>query len=354
MRSVILALLLGVLSCSQQPPEPRYAVTEKTAGDVALLVLEDAEGGVQASVAPEKGGELSGLRVRLDDDWVETLHLAEDYSPREGFGSKAPFLWPATGRSLPLAEQNPDERGVGGGAAGGWLLGDERYPMTGHGFARDYPWEVVSQEADDGGARVTLRFVDRPETRERYPFGFELSVTYELAEGSLAIRYDVRAADGNEKPMPFSIGNHITFKTPLVSGSSVAETIFVTPSRTRLLKDDFGFPSGETEPRSHADGISLDKWEPRVAISLTGYEGEPWVEIRDPQGLSIRMSHSASKTPEQPYIQFNVWGDPHDGYFSPEPWMGMQNSLNSKQGLVELAPGETLDWTIRVDPKALP
>ena len=350
MRSTIWVLFAALISCSQPPAEPRYSTSSGDAGGVALIVLEDREGGLQASIAPEKGGELSGLRVLWNDRWVETLRLAEDYSPREGFGGKAPFLWPATGRSLPLAEQNPNERGVGGSAPGGWMLGEQRYPMTGHGFARDHAWEVVSQSADNQAARTTLRFTDRPATRDLYPFGFELTAHYELADGALSIRYEVKAASDNDQAMPFSIGNHITFKTPLLPGSTVEETTFVTPSETRLLKDDFGFPNGETEPRSHAEGVSLAEWEPRVAISLTGYVGEPWVEIRDPQGLTIRMSHRASTTPDPPYIQFNVWGDPDDGYFSPEPWMGMQNSLNSKQGLIELAPGETLEWAIEVTP----
>ena len=348
MHRIFAALALIAAACSGPPPAPPYAASEKTAGGVAFVVLSDQEAGVEASIAPEKGGELSGLRVRVGEEWVETLWLAEDYSPREGFGGKAPFLWPATGRSLPISEQNPDERGQGGSAPGGWMLGETRYPMTGHGFARDHPWELVSQEADASGARAVLRFSDLLETREMYPFGFELTATYQVSDGALSIRYDIRAATDNDGPMAFSIGNHITFKTPLLAGSSVEETTFVTPSQTRLLKNEFGFPNGEAEPRSHADGVSLAEWEPRVPISLTGYQGEPWVEIRDPQGLTMRMSHRASKTPQMPYIQFNVWGDPNDGYFSPEPWMGMQNSLNSKQGLIELGPGERFDWTITV------
>ncbi len=231
------------------------------------------------------------------------------------------------------------------------MLGDTRYPMTGHGFARDYPWEIVSRDADAAAARAVLRLSDRPETRELYPFGFELTATYEVAAGGLTIRYDVRAAAGNERTMPFSIGNHITFKTPLLPGSSVAETTFVTPSRTRYLKDDFGFPNGESVQRSHGDGVSLAEWEPLVAVSLADYEGDPWVEIRDPQGLTIRVAHHASKAPAPPFIQFNVWGDPNNGYFSPEPWIGMQNSLNSKQGLVELEPSESFEWTITVQPE---
>jgi galactose mutarotase-like enzyme len=125
--------------------------------------------------------------------------------------------------------------------------------------------------------------------------------------------------------------------------------VFRTPCRDRLLKNDLGFPNGEIEPRSHADGLKLADWEVKVPISLTGYEGEPWVELEDPRGLTIRMSHRSSRKPEAPYIDFNVWGDPPQGYFSPEPWLGMQNSFNLRQGLISLEPGEQFEWTIRIE-----
>ena len=31
--------------------------------------------------------------------------------------------------------------------------------------------------------------------------------------------------------------------------------------------------------------------------------------------------------PDQPVILYNVWGDAAGGFFSPEPWIGLQNSL---------------------------
>jgi galactose mutarotase-like enzyme len=63
------------------------------------------------------------------------------------------------------------------------------------------------------------------------------------------------------------------------------------------------------------------------------------------------MSHSASKLPEQPYVSFNLWGDAPQGYFSPEPWVGLQNSFVLNEGLVSLDPGELFYWTIRLTPE---
>jgi len=351
-----LAILLATACASDpEPPGPRYAVEEAATPDgVPLILLIDRTAGLEAAVAPSKGADLSGLRVRLGaedesrDDWIETVYLARDYSPREGWTGKGPTLWPAVGRNLPA---DLKRRNAAGDSLprGGWDHDGERYPMPGHGFARDYPWEVVEQDADASRAFVRLALTDSPETRESYPFGFRLELEHRVADGRVELRYRVAAAGDNESAMPFSIGNHITFNTPLVPGADPLAVELISPSTTEILKES-GLPTGETRPRSHADGIELGEFEVREAVSLTGYEGEPEVLLRDPAGLAIRLSHEASQVPEQPVVLFNLWGDAGDGFFSPEPWVGLQNSLVLGQGLVRLEPGEAFDWTVRIEP----
>jgi galactose mutarotase-like enzyme len=209
---------------------------------------------------------------------------------------------------------------------------------------------VRSQEVSDHAARVRLSLRDNSETRRMYPFGFEAAVEYAVTQGRLVIHYRLTASSANREPMFFSIGNHITFVTPLIPGSDPGNVLLVTPSRQELLKED-RIPTGKTRRRSHAEGIRLADFERLSAVSLTGYDGDPWVLLRDPQGLAIRISHHASRIPPQPVVQFNLWGDAPNGYFSPEPWVGLQNSLNLRQGLVYLDPGQAFDWTIRVTPE---
>ena len=135
----------------------------------------------------------------------------------------------------------------------------------------------------------------------------------------------------------------------LVEGSDPAQMVLVTPSTQELLKTSYNTPSGETRPRSHAEGIELGDFERRIAVSLTGYEGDPFIVLRDPQGLAIRMSHHATSIPAQPVVLYNLWGDAIEGFFSPEPWVGLQNSLVMRKGLVYVDPGEQFDWTILIE-----
>jgi hypothetical protein len=86
-------------------------------------------------------------------------------------------------------------------------------------------------------------------------------------------------------------------------------------------------------------------------VSLGGYENDPWLRLSDPAGLRLSVQHHAARLPSAPVVQFNVWGDPAGGYFSPEPWAGLQDSFVLRQGLVELAPGGTWKWAVRLRPE---
>ncbi len=343
--------LVAVLPSTASSDDGRYAISAAVSNDPSktpLILLQDNEANVEAAIAPSKGGELSGLKVRHRGRWIETLYLARDYAPREGWTGKAPLLWPATGRNFPpdLEARRKAGESFNDGA---YLLNGKRYKMPIHGFARDLPWRVEKTAAQEKRALAKLSLRDTPETRKRYPFGFSIEANYSLEGGALLIGYRVRASKANRAPMPFSIGNHITFVSPLVQGTNPTDMELVTPSKTELLKTAYGLPTGESRARGHADGVKLGDFERLSAVSLTGYEGDPFIVYRDPGGLAIRMSHSASEIPGPPVVLYNLWGDVAGGFFSPEPWVGLQNSLVLGKGLIRLRPGDVFAWTIRIE-----
>ncbi|MXY71139.1 MAG: hypothetical protein F4Y47_21625 [Acidobacteriia bacterium] len=344
--------LLLFAGCAGEVPPLPYIVESAASVDasaVELIVLRDEAGGIEAAIAPAKGGELSGLRVRHDGQWIETLQFARDYAPREGFAGKGPFLWPATGRNFP---PDLEERRRGGEVfdAGAYEHGGVRREMPIHGFARDMPWTLEESSATQASARALLTLSDSPEAREMYPFGFRCSVEYLVTGGTLALRYVVRASAQNTEPMFFSLGNHITFLAPLLEGSDPNEMVLASPATLELLKTDYGIPTGETRPAGFAGGMRLGDYPPLVPTSLSGYPemADPYIEYRDPGGLTIRISHHADRVPEQPVVLFNLWGDVRNGFFSPEPWVGLQNSLVQRQGLVFVGPGEEFAWTVQI------
>lgn len=344
-------VLVCGLACAAPAVAQVYFMEEARSvdsGRTRLIVLRDQSHGVEAAIAPDKGGELSSLRVRFKGKWLELLYGARDYGPRESWTGKAPLLWPATGRNFP---EDLEKRRLAGEQfdGGAWNFGGKRYAMPIHGFARDMPWRVERTILDDEAVQAILSLEDTVETAEFYPFRFKVRVEYWLSYGNLELRYSVLASQKNSAKMPFSIGNHITFVTPLVPGSRPGDVVLETPSERELLKTAYGVPTGESRPRSHVDGIRLGEFERRTAVSLTGYRNNPHMILKDPQGLGVRISHSATSVPDQPVILFNMWGDAPDGFFSPEPWVGLQNSLVMGKGLTYLAPGEVFKWTVRIE-----
>lgn len=311
-----------------------------------LIRLVSADGSLAAYICPAQGGELAGLEVRVAGKSVELLYRGKDYTPTDDWQGKAPVLWPAVGRNFD---------GVASDATHistelGWRWKGTRYPMPIHGFARTRAWNVVEQAATRGSQYVELSLRDDAETRRSYPFGFQLNTRYTVADNSIRLWQRVRAAASNSDPMPFSIGNHMTFNVPLVPGGHARDVVLTTPGETRLLLDSAGRPTGRSERVSFERGVPLGDLTPRDALSLTGYPQDAiWAELEDPKGISIRIVNKPARPPVgDAFVLFNLWGDISAGFFSPEPWVGRQNSLATLEGVTWLSPGEVYDWTVEI------
>jgi galactose mutarotase-like enzyme len=304
-----------------------------------LLTLDNGNG-IRAVVAPEHGGELTGFAVEFDGQWQELIYRAMDYSQQPGWRGKAPILWPAVGASVTPAEGKHH-----------YELDGTVYPMPFHGFARDRAWRLIGQEEAAGHAQLTLEMTGTDLFQEKYPFGFNFRVTYCLVAEKLSLEYTVSASADNTRSMPFAIGNHITFRAPLIEGSQAGEQRFRTDLPDLLIRDANGAFAGEVVPSPYDEGWHpISKLPRRNAVSLGGRAGVAELALLDPSGLQLRLVHSASREPAEPAIRFNLWADTEDGFFSPEPWIGTQNALNTGAGIISLEPGETWTWTIDIIP----
>ena len=308
--------------------------------DGDLLVLGDGET-VEIAVAPAQGGELAGLRFPVDGHLEELLYRARDYSEQPGWRGKAPLLWPATGRSiLPPGEMNR------------YGLDNAVLDMPIHGFARSMAWDLTGTELGEDYAAVTVSLRDSPESRTAYPFGFSISAGYRVSPGALDITYEVTAAAENEAAMPFSIGNHITLRLPLVAGSDPAATTFQGNLDQRFVTDEQRTFTGEIVASPFVGAQRVDALPRRLAVSLGSSQDVPRILVRDTSGFAVSFAHEILIGSAVEAIDFNLWADLEDGFFSPEPWIGTQNSLNSGAGLVHLPPGESWRWQIRIRPHA--
>ena len=332
--------------------QTRYTITDENAtgpNSPRLAVLHDNVVGAEAAVAPTEGGELSSFKVTFKGQKVELLYHARDYESKAGFQGKGPLLWPAVGAQYPVDAPPKDSCGMGSYMAMG-----HSYPMMCHGFAKSVPWKEVKRSADGQGARVTLELVSSDATRKYYPYAFRLDATYELVDGQLTVDYVVAADAANPEPMPFSIGNHIAFNAPLLKGSDPSKMQFETQNTTQILRDAAGLVNGKSKERSFYEPEELGSFNAQVALPLAGYKSQPFSRMIDPQGMVVRLTQTASTSLPEPLIRVNAYGGPSVGYFCPEPWFGVQNSLNTGVGVVKLAPGQQWRWRLAIEVEAPP
>jgi gluconolactonase len=331
--------------------QARYSVTDEDAkgpGSPHVVVLHDYVAGAEAAVAPSEGGELASFKATRDGQSIELLYNARNYaSPPGTFHGRGPLLWPAVGAQYPVGTIPKESCGMGS-----YMVAGKSYPMPCHGFAKDLPWTEIARSADARGARVTVELRDSDATRKFYPFAFRLDAMYGLANGQLTVDYVVKSDAGNTDAMPFSIGNHIGFNVPLVKGGDARAVKFETQNGVQMLRNPAGLLSGESMPRSFYEPEALSSFDAHVALPLAGYRSQPFARLIDPSDLTVRVTQTVSTTLPEPLIRFNAYGGAAQGYFCPEPWFGVQNSLNTGVGTVKLAPGESWQWRLLIEVEA--
>ncbi|OGS38068.1 MAG: hypothetical protein A2506_08860 [Elusimicrobia bacterium RIFOXYD12_FULL_66_9] len=297
-----------------------------------ILEVFDEEAGLSFAVSPTFGGEFASLRVRRANRWVELLHRANRFDrPRAGWRGRAPWLFPAVGRSIRA------------GRPGSYALGGRVYPMPIHGFVKDRAWELSSVDKRS----VVCVAASDAETRKMYPYDFELTVVYSLLPDGFSARAEVVSAPSNPGSMPFSFGNHLTLAIPFGPGGDGGACIVRSPASKELFLSDKGLLTGGSAPSPCRSGRVL-RDDPRLCdMVLGGFPaGECWAELSDPASFGVRVRQSVLG--DAGHARFVFYSDGGRTFFCPEPWYGDPNSLNGGSSLVRLAPGERFDWEMEI------
>lgn len=260
-------------------------------------------------------------------------------------GHKLEYLWggdPAVwGKQSPLLFPI-----VGTLKNGSYTVDGQHYELGRHGFARETAFEVEAQSKDS----VTFVLRSNSQTREVYPFDFELRVIYQLAPNGLATTYQVK--NPSKHPIYFSIGAHPAFRVPLAEGTDYTDYFLE-------------FETEETAPRwpISAEGLIETSSEPL----LEGTRLLPLTKelfLRDALVFknlkSTTVTLQSNKTPhglefdfaDFPYM--GIWAAKGADFVCIEPWCGIADSTDSdqqfahKEGIEKLEGGEIFErtWTL--------
>ncbi len=306
--------------------------------------LLDAPRGRAISVCPERGAELSSLRVRDGGTWRELLYRGNDWSPVDGWSGRAPWLWPVAGRCYVNGE--PSELPADPDACT-YLLGGRVLKMPRHGFVRDREWSLGRAIATRSSASVDCEISGRASDCQQYPFGYALRLECRLDPGGATLRFTCKSSSENHSGMPFTFGCHLTFDLAAWWGSQWLEGV-VHGLGSRGFTTDERMQVGDPLALAPAPRLSdpafaslLVPATPGGAVQLESPEGGRSLQI----GFDVEASAGLAEAGEPLWVAYR---DPLGRFFCLEPWVGWPNGINTGRGRVSLPPGAKWSVTLRL------
>lgn len=245
------------------------------------------------------GAELSSFLLKEDN-----LEYIWQGDPKY-WGRHAPVLFPFVGK---LKDNQYSYNG-------------KTYEMGQHGFARDMVFELISKE--DNQATFSLK--SNHETLKKYPFDFELKISYGLIEQDLTVAYEVTTTS-NE--MFFSIGGHPAFNIPLVRNTTFEDYyLHFAPSKSRFLLPLDG-------PYVNLKEKTLAQTNTSIQLNREFFANDAFIlETKGENSFSIlsdKTDHSVSLSYSNlPYV--GIWTPyPIEAPFvCIEPWNGIADTLDA-------------------------
>jgi len=251
-------------------------------------------------VVPERGG----IITRYVWAGQDILYLDKEtlYNTEKNIRGGIPILFPICGYLK-------DEK---------YTIDGREYNMKQHGIARLYKWDVVKTSADDS-ASITLKFTSSSETREIYPFDFELIFKYILKNGMLTI--EQQYVNKSEKNMIFYSGFHPYFYIENKDNASISvdsDACYDAIDKKQLIFDgEIDFKKTEVnlifEPKSNECSI-LDK----------------------KRSMKVILKY------DEVFKYVVVWALHDKEFICVEPWMAKPDSMNTKEDIKNLKPGDEL------------
>ena len=231
-----------------------------------------------------------------------------------------------------------------------YIYRDKSYPMSQHGFARDYEFELVSQTDNE----IWFAFASSEETRQIYPFDFRLEIGYRLEAGTIQVLWKVINTD--EKVLHFSIGAHPAFMCPL-AGEGVQSDYYmgfettVSELKYKLIDPSCNLIAPQEHTLALADGlhqIEKDRFDLDALV------------IEDHQTHKMWLA----KPDKTPYVSVE-FDTPLFGVWSPakldapficiEPWYGRSDgnyfygTLEEREYGNTAAPGEVFERSYKIN-----
>lgn len=276
-----------------------------------LHTLKDDKGNL-LEVVPSRGAIISRFEIAGQEIFYLDRDTLNDESKNVRGGN--PVLFPICG---PLA-------------GGNCQINGNTYSMKQHGFARNLSWDVLDTNAQENQASISLELKSSAATLTQYPFEFSVKLTYKITPNALII--DQKYENFSKEKMPFYAGFHPYFlaneKSAVELQVSANEYNDFLTNTNKAVERVIDF-----ETAAEVNGAFHNAAEGKVAFSNLG------------TGKAIEISF------ESPYKHIVIWGLQGKPFICVEPWMGLNNSLNTGESVVYLEAGSSLETSVAFNVK---
>lgn len=215
-----------------------------------------------------------------------------------------------------------------------------QYPTSQHGFARDNEFRCI----ESGKTKASFLFASNEETKEVYPFDFELLITYTLEDKNLKVEWEVR--NTGDEDMYFTIGGHPAFgfaepdevKSDYLlrfPGKESLEYVLIDPAEAAVDPDKVY----TLELQNECCQVTEEMFEKDALIFDNGQITEVWLCRKD------GTPYAGMKC--EGFPNFGIWSVKDAPFVCLEPWMGrcdnvgFDGELSEKPNVNHAAPGES-------------
>lgn len=222
-----------------------------------------------------------------------------------------------------------------------YRIGTNEYVLPRHGFARERLFECVEQAE----SRAVFQLRDDADSRLKYPFAFQLQLTYALHRSGLTISYQVRNL--SETEMPFALGAHPAFALPCPFDSYALEF----PADASL---DF-YPLVSDLLSEQPQNLALQNHQ--LPLSEQLFEKDALV-FKHLESKSVTLIEKGSAVLEVAFSGFpslGIWTKPGAAFLCIEPWSGYADTVSAtgnilqKEAIRILQPGGNFETNFSIN-----
>lgn len=304
-----------------------FSIQEKSESGFEKIILKNDITGNYASVIPACGAILHDFVAMQNDQPVNVIDsywsLDEFKNHLEEKGFKGSKLSPFVCR-LNYAK---------------YTFGEKEYTVQKyiaakhamHGLLYDRPFSVLSQNANELEASVTMKYEYRSED-PGYPFSYDCIVTWQLeAENKLTVTTECINKD--EGLIPMQDGWHPYFTL----GDSINELQLEFQAKNMVEFNDELVPTGKV--------VDYTKFSTIEKIGDTFLDNCFTLDLQECQPLCVlrnaEKNIEVQLFPDESYPYLQIYTPPHRKSIAIENLSGTPNAFNNRMGVITLESGQS-------------